>query len=169
MTMNDKVKKSKSVKRSAARLAAVQALYEVEISDAQVDDVLIEFQKTRWDTPQEVGDEDRTSSPLTEPDKQLFSDLLRGVSKRQAELEEILAGSLSQEWSADRLETIVRIILLCGIYELHIRHDVPPRVAITQYVDVSHAFFEGPEPGFVNGVLDKVAKTIRADELKPKD
>ncbi|WP_167730328.1 transcription antitermination factor NusB [Terasakiella sp. SH-1] len=159
------MKKNKSVKRSSARLAAVQALYEVEISDSNVDDVLVEFQQTRWDTPQEEGDEDRGSSPLAKPDKQLFADLLRGVAKRRDELEEILSGSLSQEWSTNRLEDIVRIILMSGIYELYIRQDVPARVVITQYVDVAHAFFEGPEPGFVNGVLDRVAKTLRADEL----
>ena len=78
----------------------------------------------------------------------------------------MLAGALSQEWSPDRLETIVRIILMAGIYELYNRKDVPPRVVITQYVDVAHAFFEGPEPGFVNGVLDRMAKTLRPDDFK---
>ncbi|WP_417820761.1 transcription antitermination factor NusB [Terasakiella sp.] len=160
------MKKNKSVKRSSARLAAVQALYEVELSDSNVDDVLIAFLRTRWDTPQEDGDEDRDSSPLAEPDKQLFSDLVRGVSKRRDELEEMLSGALSQEWTIDRLEAIVRIILMSGIYELYIRLDVPPRVVITQYVDVAHAFFEGPEPGFVNGVLDRLAKTLRPDDFK---
>lgn len=160
------MKKNKSIKRSSARLAAVQALYEVELSDSNVDDVLISFLRTRWDTPQEDGDEDRDSSPLAEPDKQLFSDLVRGVSKRRDELEEMLSGALSQEWTIDRLEAIVRIILMSGIYELYIRLDVPPRVVITQYVDVAHAFFEGPEPGFVNGVLDRLAKTLRPDDFK---
>ncbi|GGF70821.1 N utilization substance protein B [Terasakiella brassicae] len=160
------MKKNKSVKRSSARLAAIQALYEVELSDSNVDDVLIAFLRTRWDTPQEDGDEDRDSSPLAEPDKQLFSDLVRGVSKRHDELEEMLSGALSQEWTIDRLEAIVRIILMSGIYELYIRLDVPPRVVITQYVDVAHAFFEGPEPGFVNGVLDRLAKTLRPDDFK---
>ena len=164
--MSDKVKKNKSVKRSSARLAAVQAIYEVELSDSPVDDVVTEFLNTRWDTPQEVGDEDRDTSPLAEPDKQLFTDLLRGVTKRRDELEEMMASALSQEWSVDRLEAIVRIILMSGIYELHIRKDVPPRVVITQYVDVAHAFFEGPEPGFVNGVLDRMAKTLRPDDFK---
>jgi N utilization substance protein B len=159
------MKNNKAVKRSSARLAAVQALYEVELSDALVDDVLVDFLKTRWDTPQEPGDEERESSPLAEPDKQLFTDLLRGVTKRREELEEMLGGALSQEWTVDRLEAIVRLILVCGIYELYIRLDVPPRVVITQYVDVAHAFFEGPEPGFVNGVLDRMAKTLRQDEL----
>lgn len=163
--MNDKSKKNKSVKRSSARLAAVQALYEVELSDSNVDDVLIEFLKTRWNTPQEIGDEDRDTSPMAEPDRALFTDLLRGVHKRRDELEGMMAGALSQEWSVERLEAIVRIILMSGIYELYIRTDVPPRVVITQYVDVAHAFFEGPEPGFVNGVLDRMAKTLRADEL----
>lgn len=160
------MKKNKSLKRSAARLSAVQALYEVELSDANVDDVLVEFLRTRWDTPQEEGDEDRASSPLAEPDKQLFSDILRGVNKRHEELETMLSGALSQEWSIERLEDIVRIILISGIYELYIRTDIPPRVVITQYVDVAHAFFEGPEPGFVNGVLDRMAKTLRPDEFQ---
>ncbi len=164
--MSNSPKKNKAVKRSSARLAAVQALYEVDLSDSHVDDVLIEFQKTRWDTPQEEGDEDRASSPLAEPDKQLFSDLLRGVSKRHQELEEMVAGALSKEWTLDRLEHIVRLILMCGAYELYIRQDVPPRVVITQYVDVAHAFFEGPEPGFVNGVLDRLAKVLRPDDFQ---
>ncbi|MDV7338652.1 transcription antitermination factor NusB [Terasakiella sp. A23] len=164
--MNDKVKPNKSVKRSSARLAAVQALYEVELSDSDVDDVLINFLKTRWDTPQEIGDESQESSPLTEPDKNLFTDLLRGVYKHKDQMEEIVAGGLSQEWSTDRLETIVRIILMAGVYELYNRKDVPPRVVITQYVDVAHAFFEGPEPGFVNGVLDRLAKTLRPGDFK---
>jgi len=163
--MSDKVKKNKSIKRSSARLAAVQALYEVDLSDSNVDEVLVNFLQTRWDTPQEIGDEDRDTSPLAEPDKQLFSDLVRGVSKRRDELEEMLAGALSQEWTVDRLEAIVRIILMSGIYELYIRKDVPPRVVITQYVDVAHAFFEGPEPGFVNGVLDRMAKVLRPDDF----
>ncbi|NVK18025.1 MAG: transcription antitermination factor NusB [Methylocystaceae bacterium] len=164
--MSDKKKPSKSVKRSSARLAAVQALYEVELSDSNVDDVLISFLKTRWDTPQEMGDESQETSPLTEPDKNLFTDLLRGVYSQKEQMEEMLAGALSQEWSPDRLETIVRIILMAGIYELYNRKDVPPRVVITQYVDVAHAFFEGPEPGFVNGVLDRMAKTLRPDDFK---
>ena len=164
--MSEKVKQNKSIKRSSARLAAVQALYEVELSGSNVDDVLIEFLKTRWDTPQEEGDEDRDTSPLAAPDRQLFTDLLRGVAKRRDELEGMMAGALSQEWSPDRLEAIVRIILIAGIYELYVRADVPPRVVITQYVDVAHAFFEGPEPGFVNGVLDRMAKTLRPDDFK---
>lgn len=159
-------KPSKSVKRSSARLAAVQAIYEIEISDAPVDDVLVGFLATRWNTPQEDGSEERESSPLAQPDKQLFSDIVRGTAKRQSELEEMLSGALSQEWTIDRLEDIVRIILLAGIYELYVRADIPPRVVITQYVDVAHAFFEGPEPKFVNGVLDRLAKTLRPDDFK---
>lgn len=157
---------TKSVKRSAARLAAVQALYEIDFAQGNVDDVLINFLKTRWNTPQEEGDEQQNESPLAAPDKQLFTDILRGVHKRQTELEEIVSGSLSQEWTIERLEDIVRLILLAGVYELYIRTDIPPRVIITQYVDVAHAFFEGPESKFINGVLDRVAKTLRADELK---
>jgi transcription antitermination protein NusB len=164
--MSEKVKQNKSLKRSSARLAAIQALYEVELSGSNVDDVLISFLKTRWDTHQEEGDENQDSSPLAEPDRQLFTDLLRGVTKRHAELEGMLAGALSQDWSPDRLEALVRLILMTGIYELYIRHDVPPRVVITQYVDVAHAFFEGPEPGFVNGVLDRMAKTLRPDDFQ---
>lgn len=166
--MSEKIKPNKSVKRSSARLAAVQAIYEVELSDSSVDDVLISFLKTRWDTPQEVGDENQESSPLTAPDKNLFTDLIRGVHKQRDQLEEMLGGALSQEWSPDRLETIVRIILLAGIYELYNRKDVPARVVITQYVDVAHAFFEGPEPGFVNGVLDRMAKTLRPDDFQKR-
>jgi len=156
---------TKSVKRSAARLAAVQALYEVDLSQSNVDDVVINFLKTRWNTPQEEGDELQTESPLAAPDKQLFTDVLRGVHKRQSELEDIVSGALSQEWTIERLEDIVRLILLAGVYELYIRLDIPPRVIITQYVDVAHAFFEGPEAKFINGVLDRVAKTLRSEEL----
>lgn len=156
---------TKSVKRSSARLAAVQALYEVDISESNVDEVLIDYLKTRWDTPHEDGQEERSSSPLAKPDRALFSDLVRNVNKRRDEMEDILAGALSQDWTTDRLEAIVRIILTCGIYELFARSDVPSRVVITQYVDVAHAFFDGPEPKFVNGVLDRVAKSLRPDDF----
>lgn len=166
---NPQDKKNKAVSRSSARLAAVQALYEVEMSDAVVDDVLSDFLARKWDTQSTEGEEDRDESPITKPDHQLFTDLLRGVPARQAQIDEMINAALNNERTIERLEAIVRATLRAGAYELFVRHDIPPRVTISEYVDVTHAFFEGPEPKFVNGVLDRLAHTLRADELKPRN
>jgi transcription antitermination protein NusB len=99
-----------------------------------------------------------------EADRTLFADIVRGASSRQGEIDGMLAAALSEEWPLPRLETILRAILRAGAYELLGRADVPPRVVISEYLDVAHAFFAGKEPGMVNGVLDRLARVLRQDD-----
>ena len=149
-------------RRSVARLLAVQALYQIDISrvtpGAEVDAVVGEFVKHRLD--QEIEGEH-----YGEADRSMFVDIVRGTTSRQAELDAMLSSALSEEWPIHRLETILRAILRAGAYELLARSDVPPRVIISEYLDVAHAFFAGKEPSMVNGVLDRIARVLRAEEL----
>ncbi|MEH3147520.1 MAG: transcription antitermination factor NusB [Methylobacterium frigidaeris] len=148
----------KPAERSGARLAVVQALYDMEISGKGVTDALAEFE-TFW-----IGAEvDEIKHPPAET--AFFRDLLRGVVEEQRAIDPQLDGALSSGWPLKRIESVLRAILRAGAYELMFRRDVPVRVAISEYVDVAHSFYAGDEPGLVNAVLDKVARTARAGEL----
>ena len=147
-----------SARRSAARLAAVQALYQIDHSSASSDSVLEEFLRFR------LGDSFDTDNDVA-PHKNLFSEIVRGVSARGSDIDDIVSAALSNKWTFDRLELILRAILRGGVYELEARRDTPARVIITEYVDVAHAFYEGQEPGMVNGMLDRIARTVRPDEF----
>lgn len=144
-------------RRSAARLAAVQILYEMELAGASADAVLGDFLAGRWNHG--------SAAPADELDSAFLADLVRGVADRRADVDGMVGAALSADWTLDRLEVILRSILLAGAYELLAETDIPPRVVITEYVDVAHAFFSGNEPGLVNGVLDRLAHTLRPDEL----
>jgi N utilization substance protein B len=151
-------------KRSMARLAAVQALYQMELSQtaatgASIDAVVREFIKHRLG--QEIdGDQ------YGEVDQKLFADIVKGASLRRADLDGMISSALTDEWPLDRLEAILRAILRAGAYELLERTDVPPRVTISEYLDVTHAFFGGKEPSLVNAVLDRLARVLRPDDLE---
>ncbi len=145
-------------RRSVARLAAVQALYQIEMGGETSDRVVAEFVKHRLD--QEVdGDSYGEADPL------LFGELVRGVTERRADLDGMISAVLTPDWPLERLEVILRAILRAGTFELFARKDVPARVVISEYLDVGHAFFAGKEPGMVNGVLDRLARTLRPDEV----
>lgn len=148
-------------RRSAARLAAVQALYEMDVAGAPADPVLREFLHERWRRI-----DDGAPGPLAEPDGVLLDDLVRGVSDRRDELDGLIGPVLCDEWTMKRLEMLLRAILRAGTYELRARHDIPPRVVISEYVEIAHAFFAGNEVGFVNGVLDRLARSLRAEQMK---
>ncbi len=141
--------------RSAARLAAVQALYQIEIAEAEPERVIGEF----------LEHGPRTGGRNVAMDNCLFTDIVRGVSVRLGELNRTVAASLSPKWPLQRLEAVLRAILRAGAYEIAWRGDVPPRSAINEYVELAHDFFTGREPAMVNGVLDHVAKTVRPDEF----
>jgi len=151
-------------RRSVARLLAVQALYQIEINQIEagggiaIDAVIAEFVKHRLG--QEIEGEN-----YGQADRALFVDIVRGASQRQGELDGMISPALSEEWPLHRLETILRAILRAGAYELLGRPDVPPRVVISEYLDVAHAFFAGKEPGMVNGVLDRLARVLRQGDL----
>ncbi len=152
---------SKLEQRSGARLAVVQALYDMDISGKGVLDALAEFE-AHW-----IGREiDGVAHPPAEI--AFFRDLLRGVVEEQRAIDPQIDQALTQGWPLRRIETVLRAILRAGTYELMFRTDVPARAAISQYVDVAHSFYTGDEPGLVNAVLDKVARKTRADELAAK-
>ena len=152
-------------RRSIARLAAVQALYQLEMSQTEagsttsdVEKVIREF--ARFRLGQEVDGE-----RLGEADEKLFADIVRGAASRQRDIDGMLRDALSDEWPLERVETILRAVLRAGAYELLARADVPVRVVITEYIDVAHAFFAGREPSLVNGVLDRLARMVRPGEM----
>jgi len=144
--------------RRSARLAAVQALYQMDLTGGTAEQVLGEFVQHRF-----AGTEG--GSHYGAPDRSLFTELVRGVTVRREELDEMIAGALTADWSLDRLDRVLRAILHAAAYELIARPDVPPRVIINEYVEVARAFFDGPEPRLVNGVVDRLAHILRADEL----
>ncbi|HEV7439273.1 MAG TPA: transcription antitermination factor NusB [Methylobacterium sp.] len=153
---------SKLNERSGARLAVVQALYEMEISGKGVLDALAEFEAF-W-----IGQEiDGVAHPAA--DASFFRDLLRGAVEEQRAIDPQIDRALSQGWPLKRLEAVLRAILRAGTYELMFRRDVPARSAISEYVDVAHSFYSGDEPGLVNAVLDKVAREVRPSELALPD
>jgi len=142
--------------RSAARLAAVQALYQLEMSDDPKPALVIE-EYIRHRLGAEIeGDQ------YVEADQDLFADITEGGWGRRAEWDEAITPCLSSDWSLERLENIIRAIFRAGAYELAARPDVPTAVIINEYVDVAHGFYERSEAAFVNGVLDKLAKSLRA-------
>ena len=148
--------KGGAIPRSAARLGAVQALYQLELDpDADADAVVAEFEAHR------LGKEIE-GALYARADRALFADIVRGVTVRREEIDGLLEAVLAAGWPLERLESVLRAILRAGTYELLARPDIPTAVIINEYVDVAHAFFDDAEPGFANGVLDRLAKEIRA-------
>ena len=147
-----------TARRSAARLAAVQALYQIDHSGTPGDQVLEEFLKFR------LGDSFDTEHDVA-PHKNLFSEIVHGVGARRADIDDVISAALSNKWTFERVEIILRAILRAGVYELEARKDTPARVVITEYVDIAHAFYEGQEPGMVNGMLDRISRSLRPAEF----
>jgi transcription antitermination protein NusB len=147
------------VRRSAARLGAVQALYQIEAADGTPSIVIQEFIDIRLGSEIE-GEE------YADADPDFFADIVRGTHTQLDDIDAKIDGALSGGWATSRLDRTMRQILRAGVYELTARIDVPSRVIITEYVDVAHSFFEGQEPGFVNGVLDRLSRELRPGELK---
>jgi N utilization substance protein B len=140
--------------RSAARLAAVQALYQKEMEGTPLPLLLNEFHQHRLG----ATIEDVTYAPA---EVDFFDDIVSGADARREEIDTVIAGRLAKGWTLDRLDRPMRQILRAGTYELLARIDVPTGTVITEYVDVAHAFYDKKEAGFVNGVLDGIAKAVR--------
>ena len=165
-----------TVRRSSARLAAVQALYQIAVVGTDAETVLGEFVRFRLDTEL---DGDRFVSP----DKPLFARIVRGAVSRRNDIDPLVEGALDPPWTNDidplvegaldppwtvaRLEVLLRAVLQAGCWELLENADTSPAIIITDYVDVAHAFFGGREPAMVNAVLDRVARQLRTEELAP--
>ena len=157
----------RGIDRSSARLAAVQALYEIDMTGISVDPVLQEFLKDRWKPKPGMIEEDEESLPdLAPPDCALLAEIIRGVSAKRDDLDGIIGQALSSEWSVERLELILRATLRAGTFELLSMAEVPAKVIINEYVNVAKAFFDDNKPGLVNGVLDKIARVLRAAEME---
>jgi N utilization substance protein B len=139
--------------RHAARLCAVQALYQMEISGGGAEEVAAEFVAHRFaDLP-------------AQPDGAFFAAIVTGVPGHQVEIDRAIAASLSEKWTLERVDSILRAILRCAVFELVARRDVPAKVVIDEYVAVANAFFGADEPGFVNAALDNIARHKRAVEF----
>lgn len=145
---------TRSRSRSAARLAAVQALYQHEMEGTPVPRLIREFHEHRLGATIEEAE-------YVDAERSFFDDIVAGVSARREEIDEKIAGRLAQGWSLDRLDRPMRAILRAGAYELIARNDVPVGSVISEYVDVAHAFFDKKESAFVNGLLDAIAKDVR--------
>ena len=141
--------------RSVARLAAVQALYQMEVSGVGSEAVIREFVDHRFDS-------DMEGQTLAPADVDYFTAIVRGVVERQAQIDHAIIGRLAEGWRLDRLDATARAILRSGAFELIARPEAPTEVVIYEYVEVAKAFFEGPEPGFINGALDGIARHERA-------
>jgi N utilization substance protein B len=137
-----------------ARLAAVQALYQMEAAGAGVEAVVREFRDHRFDT-------DLEGRLLAPADELFFGDLARGVVENQREIDAAIRGHLAAGWRLERLDATVRAILRCAVFELSFRKDVPREIAINEYVEIAKSFFDGAEAGFVNGLLDTIARDDR--------
>ena len=148
----------KANKRGAARLAAVQALYQMDLAGTGLNDIMAEFE-SYWLGGEVEGDRYRPAEAA------FFRDIVGGVVREQASLDPQIDAALNRGWPLKRIEAILRAVLRAGAYELACRPDVPARVVMSEYVDVAHAFVDDDETGMVNAVLDQLAHQLRGAEL----
>ena len=152
----------KGLSRSQARLAAVQALYQMDLAETDLAAVIEQFKAHRLGSETDNGAGNGTSD---EADPEHFAGVLKGVVRRQREIDPMIDQQLAEGWRLTRIDSILRAILRAGAFELMELGDVPPRVIISEYIEVAHAFFEGDEPRVVNGVLDSLARKLRPGGL----
>lgn len=143
-------------KRTLARLFAVQGLYLLRMNpDASPEDIVQDLRQLS------VGAAEDYPSPAG-ADQVLLQDIIKGTTGREDEIKSVLKKVLIKKWSYDRLETLLQVILSAGVYELIARPDIPVAVIIDEYINLGHAYYEGDEPKFINGILEEVAKSVRA-------
>ncbi len=152
--------------RSAARLAAVQALYQMELSGRGARDVVEEFVHHRFALPGIASDLVENAAPV-EAEESYFIDLVKGVVARQVDIDRTVNETLASGWRLERLDSILRALLRTATYELLVKDGVPAKVVINEYVDIAHAFFEGADVKFVNGSLDTIAHVVRPPAPDP--
>ncbi len=155
----DRPRPNRAAPLSAARLAAVQALYQMEIAGAPLEDVLSQFLEFH-----RAGVLDEDEAPVR-PKSALFTQLLRGTVVRRDEIDDILRAALSPSWPLRRIEVLLACIMRAGVFELLARPDIPARVVITEYVDIADAFFADAEKGMANAVLDAAGQRLRGGEF----
>jgi N utilization substance protein B len=152
----------KANRRGAARLAAVQALYQMDIAGAGLNDNFAEFE-SHWLGGEVEGDK------YLPAEAAFFRDVVSGVVRDQTKLDPLVDDALAKSWPLKRIDAIIRAVMRAGAYELEHRKDVPARVVVTEYVDVANAFVDREETGMVNAVLDQLARRFRADEFAQAD
>ena len=145
---------TRSRSRSAARLAAVQALYQMEMEATPLAQLLHEFHQHR------IG-ETIDGATLADAEVDFFDDVVTGANARREEIDGLISARLAEGWKLERLDRPMRAILRAGTYELIARRDVPVGTAISEYLDVAHAFYDKKEVAFVNGLLDQIARAAR--------
>ena len=139
--------------RGAARLAAVQALYQMDIGGTDLDTILVQF------APRMAGGE-LDGAEYLPADLDFLRQIVKGVLKHQLVIDPLLDTNLNEDWTMPRIDSTLRAILRAGAFELKYRPDIPSAVVVSEYVDVANAFFEGEVPAMVNAVLDKIAKVL---------
>lgn len=145
--------------RGTARLAAVQAMYQMDLAQTDAIAVIRQFVRHHFGHDVEGAYYDRADEPF-------FEDLVLGVVREQRAIDILISKHLAQGWRLSRIDSILRAILRAATYELMDRAEVPFKVIINEYLDVAHAFFGGDEPGVVNGILDAIAREIRTGEMQ---
>lgn len=157
--MKDVNTPAKPMKKSAARLGAVQALYQMDLAQTPLNDILAEFE-SHWLGQEVEGVE------FPEADVRLFRAVVEGVLNDQRRIDPMVDNALTKGWPLKRVEAVLRAVLRAGAFELASKPDVPARVVITEYVNVAGAFLDRDETGMVNAVLDTLAHDLRPDEFK---
>ncbi len=159
MAQTQPTEERKANRRGAARLAAVQALYQMDIASTGLNEILAEFE-SHW-----IGREVEGAQYLP-AEAAYFRDVVGGVVREQRKLDPMIDDALAKSWPLKRIETILRAVLRAGAYELDQRRDVPARVVVAEYVDIAHAFVGRDETGMANAVLDQIARQLRAGEFE---
>ncbi len=147
-----------NLSRRLARLAATQALYQMEVTSKDANEVVLEFEGHRLAKLPGVSDADET-------DKEYFTQIVRGVVGKQSELDKAISAHLMSGWSLDRLDSTLRAILRASAYEFAAERETPAKVVLNEYVDICHAFFGESERKFANAVMDAVARHVRPEEF----
>lgn len=143
--------------RGAARLAAVQALYQMDLSGQGAGDVVMQFRNHEFGYDGEEG--------YKSVDEEFFEELVRGVVREQNDIDAKITLRLNEKWKLSRLDITLRAIMRAAVFELAHRIDVPAKVVIDEYVTLAMGFYDGPEPKFVNASLDKLARDVRVHEF----
>ena len=149
----------KANKRGAARLAAVQALYQMDVAGTGLNEIFAEFE-SHWLGGEVEGAQYRPAEAA------FFRDIVGGVLREQSLIDPQIDAALARGWPLKRIEAVLRAVLRAGAYELSFRRDIPARVVMSEYVDVASAFVDEDETGMVNAVLDQLARQLRADEFE---
>ena len=152
-------KDRKANRRGAARLAAVQALYQMDIAGTGSNDILAQFER-HWIGREVEGDQ------YLPVEAAFFREIVKGVVREQRSLDPLIDATLAQSWPLKRVEAILRAVLRAGAFELGHRTDVPARAVVAEYVDIANAFVDREETGMVNAVLDQLARKLRAGEFR---